>query len=881
MPPDPRYIGELTVGRTTHRYCSIERAASLYGHDFDRLPVSMRILLENQLRRLSGAALGDALDAFAEWLADGTSNKPIAMMPSRVLMQDISGFTALLDLAALRDRVMRDGGDPGTVQPVIPAHLVVDHSVAVDHHGSRDALARNTALEFRRHAERYGFFRWAQQAFEGLTIIPPGRGICHQINLEHLAEVVCGGPGEGSLLFPDTLVGTDSHTTMVNALGVLGWGVGGIEAAAALLGWPCEMTMPAATGCHLIGRPQPGVTGTDIVLTVTETLRRHGVVGHFVEFFGDGLDSLTLPDRATIANMAPEYGATCGFFPVDEEALRYLSLTGRDDRHIRRVEAYAKAQGLWRYGPHKPVRFTDQVELDLSGIEPVVAGPRRPQDRLPLHRVGPSFDALFPPRSATRTSAIRNGDVVIAAITSCTNTANPALMIGAGLVARNARRRGLTCKPWVKTSLAPGSRVVGDFLAASGLQADLDALGFQIVGFGCTTCVGNSGSLDEPAEQAVTADGVVAAAVLSGNRTFDARIHALVKANYLASPPLVVAYALAGTVRIDFDREPVGHDRDGSAVFLRDLWPSPETLRETVRAAVRRDHYLARGLDLTAGSVEWLRIPAPSGPSYAWDPASTVILCPPFLDDAQQAPPPGDIIGARVLAVLGDGITTDHILPVGAIPPNSTAGRYLQDLGVGTAELDSYASRRGNHEVMVRATFANLRLHNELLGDTVGSVTRHADDRRALSIYDAAMAYRRRGEPTVIVAGKEYGTGSARDWAAKGTRLLGVRAVIAESFERIHRANLAAMGVLPLQFEPGSTRHALALDGTERLDVVGIGNGLAPRCRLDLRVHRRDGTLAEFAVRCRLDTRDELLFFENGGILPTVHDRIRQHRTTA
>jgi aconitate hydratase len=855
---------------TSSRYFSVARAGEYFGCDFRQLPISLTILLENQLRRLDGSALESAVARFKNYAEIGSADGTVALMPSRVLMQDISGYTALLDLAALRQKLVDDGADPRIVKPVIPAHIVIDHSVAVDVQGTSEAMAENIACEFARHHERYAFFRWAQDAFDSVTVVPPGQGICHQVNLESLAQVVCRD--RDGMLSPETVIGTDSHTTMINGIGVLGWGVGGIEAAAAMLGLPCEMRLPPVTGCRLVGKAQPGTTGTDIVLFITEMLRRRGVVGHFVEFFGEGLDHLNVANRAIIANMAPEYGATCGLFPIDDETLRYLQQTGRDEDHIRRVEAYARAQGLWRYGPERQPRFTQTIDINLAAVAPAVAGPSRPHDHVPLAEVAESFTTAFSHTNAPPDSPVKDGDVVLAAITSCTNTSNPELMIAAGLVARRARQLGLRCKPWVKTSLAPGSRVVADFLSRAGLQEDLDALGFNIVGFGCTTCVGNSGKLAAPIAETIERHGLNVAAVLSGNRNFDARIHPLVRANYLASPPLVVIYALAGTLLTNIAHEPLGYDVTGHPVRLSNLWPSDELIALTVRQSVRRTDYERRTRDMYAGPPEWQRLPKPAGAVYPWDSDSTVIRCPPFLKEAREA---DAITGARVLAIFGDGLTTDHILPVGAIAHASPAGRYLQSRGVAPQHFDSYASRRGNHDVMVRAMFANPRLRNEMLKGVEGGMTRIAPSDLPMPIYDAAMSYHESGVPTIIIAGKNYGAGSARDWAAKGTRLIGIRAVVAESFERIHRANLAAMGVLPLQFEAGVTRHTLNLDGSETIDVIGLMPSLAPRQTLMLTITRRDGSTTTVGVESRIDTADEALFYDNGGILPTVLHQLR------
>jgi len=864
--------------------------------------VSLKILLENLLRREDGKTVrAEDIEALRTWLDRRHSVHEIAFLPARVLMQDFTGVPAVVDLAAMRDAVRRMGGDPRKINPILPVDLVIDHSVTVDAFGSPDAFRTNVAKEFARNRERYRFLRWGQRAFDNFRVVPPGTGICHQVNLEYFATVVCSAASAREpLAYPDTVLGTDSHTTMVNGLGVLGWGVGGIEAEAAMLGQPISMVIPDVVGFRLTGALREGTTATDLVLTVTELLRRRGVVGKFVEFFGPALEHLTLPDRATIANMAPEYGATCGFFPVDGETLRYLRFTGRPPEHIALVEAYAKEQGLWHSADAPAAAYTELVELDLSTVEPSLAGPRRPQDRLPLSGVARHFDAMLPDLCGLRAGGsvaahtatrdfpdgeapvpgkdfgLRHGHVVIAAITSCTNTSNPSVMIAAGLVARNAVERGLRTRPWVKTSLAPGSQVVTDYLRAAGLQPYLEELGFHLVGYGCTTCIGNSGPLDEAIARAIEEHGLVAAAVLSGNRNFEGRIHPQVRANYLASPPLVVAYALAGSVRLDVARDPLGTGADGKPVYLRDIWPSEHEIRAAVDSVLTPEMFANRYADVFRGEEQWQALEAPSGLTFEWDETSTYIRRPPYFDDVPETPPPtDDIEGARALVVLGDSVTTDHISPAGSIKTGSPAGAYLLAHGVQPPDFNSYGSRRGNHEVMVRGTFANIRLRNEMVPDRTGGFTKHMPEGTILPIYDAAMQYCREGVPLVIVAGKEYGTGSSRDWAAKGTRLLGVRAVIAESFERIHRSNLIGMGVLPLQFPDGVDRRTLGIDGTELFWITGLRGGLRPGIEVHLTVRRADGTERSVPLRCRIDTAEEAIYYAHGGILPYVLRQLR------
>ena len=846
-------------GRATRRalnsefdFYSVQAAEELGLAGVSRLPFSLKIVLENVLRQHGeGRSDGADIAAVAGWLATRRAEREIAFRFTRVLMPDSSGVPLLGDLAAMRDATIRLGGDPRRLNPSVPVDLVVDHSVMVDAHGTPDAAARNQALEMQRNAERYTFLRWGGQAFANLRIVPPGHGICHQVNLEHLARVVWASDG---LAYPDSVLGMDSHTAMINSLGILGWGVGGLEGGAAALGESIAILVPEVIGVRLVGKPKPGVTATDIVLTITQTLRRHKVVDKFVEYFGPGVSELALPDRATISNMSPENGSTMGFFPVDAETLRYLRLTGRDEAQVALVEAYCKAQGLWRDASTPPPEFTQIIELDLSTIEPSVSGPSRPQDRMPLREAPAAF------RKFVDNPKGKDGDVVIAAITSCTNTSNPAVMIGAGLLARNAVARGLKPRPWVKTSLSPGSRVVADYLEKSGLQRSLDALGFQPVGYGCMTCMGNSGPL--PAE--VDA-GSTAVAVLSGNRNFEGRVHPAVRAAFLASPPLVVAYALAGSVLVDLESEPLGEDAQGRPVYLRDVWPDRDEIQAIAEKAINPSLYRERYAEIGEGSPQWHALPAGRGTTFAWNERSSFIRRPPFFEHMRAEPEePGEIRGARVLGMFGDMLTTDHISPIGTISAGTPAAEYLASLGIAPRDFVNYAARRLNHDVMIRGTFASTRVRNEMTPGVEGSSTvRHPGDER-MPIHAAAERYREEGVPLVVIAGSEYGAGSSRDWAAKGTRLLGVRAVIAESFERIHRSNLVGMGVLPLEFPAGVTRKTLGLKGDEVFDIAGI------RGQVECSITRADGKRERLSLRARLDTKREVDYFRHGGLLHYV-----------
>jgi aconitate hydratase len=875
----------LKVGDDSFSYFNLPKAAEKLGIELSKLPFSLRILLENLIRNENNRSvkLGD-IEAMAKWLEERKSSHEIAFFPARVFMQDFTGGPAVVDLAAMRDAMKKIGSDPNKINPLTPVDLVIDHSVQVDHYGQSDALAKNVALEMQRNNERYEFLRWGQEAFNNFRVVPPGIGICHQVNLEYLAKVVWSNAENGEkIAYPDSVVGTDSHTTMINGLSVLGWGVGGIEAEAAMLGQPISMLIPEVVGFKLTGQLKEGVTATDLVLTVTEMLRKKGVVNKFVEFFGNGLDHLALADRATIANMAPEYGATCGFFPIDVETIKYLKLSGRDEQTISLVEAYAKAQCLWRDKTTLEPLYTDVLQLDLSTVEASLAGPKRPQDRVPLPNVNHSFSSVLPtlakkdPNPNTQYKVegadftLQHGHVVIAAITSCTNTSNPSVMVAAGLLARNAMRKGLSSKPWVKASLAPGSKVVSEYLKVGGLQESLDALGFNLVGYGCTTCIGNSGPLKKQIEDTISINDVVVASVLSGNRNFEGRVHPLVKANYLASPPLVVAYAIVGTTNIDLTKEPIGMDKDGNHIYLRDIWPSSAEINDYINKIINAQLFKSKYQDVFAGNKEWQDIKTVKSMNYSWT-DSSYINNPPYFEHINQPVNSklSNIQGAHVLAIFGDSITTDHISPAGNIAKSSPAASYLRSKGVQDADFNSYGARRGNHEVMMRGTFANIRIKNEMLDGIEGGMTKHIPTGEVMSIYDAAMNYKGAGKNLIVIAGKEYGTGSSRDWAAKGTMLLGVKAVVAESFERIHRSNLVGMGVLPLLFTNGMTRHDLKLVGDETFDILGLDNELKPRMMLELAIHRASGDINKIPVLCRIDTEDEVAYILNGGILQYV-----------
>ncbi|MBC7134952.1 MAG: aconitate hydratase AcnA, partial [Oceanibaculum nanhaiense] len=854
----------LVVDGDEYEYYSIEAAQKAGLGDVSRLPMSLKVLLENLLRYEDGRTVTvDDVMAMGQWLKDKQSKREIAYRPARVLMQDFTGVPAVVDLAAMRDAVAAMGGDPRTINPLSPVDLVIDHSVMVDNFGTMTSFEENVDHEFKRNGERYAFLRWGQKAFDNFRVVPPGTGICHQVNLEYLAQVVwTGKDGNRTVAYPDTLVGTDSHTTMVNGLAVLGWGVGGIEAEAAMLGQPVSMLIPEVVGFKLTGKLREGMTATDLVLTITQMLRAKGVVGKFVEFFGPGLGNLSLADRATIANMAPEYGATCGFFPIDKETLRYLAFTGRDDKRVKLVEAYAKAQGMWHDETSPDPVFTDAMELDLDTVQPSLAGPKRPQDRVLLSDAAASFTKAMAEIGASGKQVpvkgadykLEDGKVVIAAITSCTNTSNPSVLIAAGLVAQKALAKGLTSKPWVKTSLAPGSQVVTDYLEAAGLQKSLNEIGFNLVGYGCTTCIGNSGPLPEPIANAVDEGDLLVCSVLSGNRNFEGRVHPQVKANYLASPPLVVAYALAGTMKLDLTTEPLGTGSDGKPVYLKDIWPSNQEIREAMEKSLTAEMFKRRYANVFEGPEQWQAIDTPESLTYSWDDRSTYVKNPPYFQGMSKTVEGGfsNVSGARVLALLGDSITTDHISPAGSIKKDSTGGSYLMEHGVPPAEFNSYGARRGNHEVMMRGTFANIRLKNEAAGNTQGGFAKYVPSGEIMSIYDASMKYQAEGTPLVIVAGKEYGTGSSRDWAAKGTNLLGIKAVLAESFERIHRSNLVGMGVLPLQFKDGDTRKTLELTGDEVIDISGIGTGISPRMDVPVTIRYADGRTKQITALCRI-----------------------------
>ncbi len=869
----------LSVGDKTYHYFSLKEAAKIHP-GIEQLPYSLKVLFENLLRFEDGHTVETKdIEAIANWLKTKSSKHEIAYRPARVLMQDFTGVPAVVDLAAMRDAIVKLGGDADKISPISPVDLVIDHSVQVDKFGDDKALDLNTKIEMNRNKERYEFLRWGQTAFNNFQVVPPGTGICHQVNLEYLARSVWSSDNNGELYaYPDTLVGTDSHTTMVNGLGVLGWGVGGIEAEAAMLGQPVSMLIPEVIGFELKGRLPEGITATDLVLTVTQMLRARGVVGKFVEFYGEGLDHLPLADRATISNMAPEYGATCGFFPIDGETIRYLKLSGRDDDTIALVEAYAKEQGLWRDGNSKPV-FTDTLHLDMSTVEPSLAGPKRPQDKVNLHTLPIEFDNFLQAsgkadekeesfKASDADFSMAHGDVVIAAITSCTNTSNPSVLMAAGLVAKKANELGLERKPWVKSSLAPGSKVVSDYLAHAGLQAHLDKLGFNTVGYGCTTCIGNSGPLPDAVSKTINDNDLVVASVLSGNRNFEGRVHPLVKTNWLASPPLVVAYAIAGTTRIDLAKEPIAQDKNGNDVYLKDIWPTNSEVAEEV-AKVTGEMFKKEYADVFTGDSAWQAIDITEGKTYQWNDSSTYIQHPPFFVGLSEQPDAiKPVKEARILALLGDSITTDHISPAGAIKADSPAGKYLSDKGILAQDFNSYGSRRGNHEVMMRGTFANIRIRNEMTPEIEGGYTVHIPSGEKQSIYDAAMRYQQENTSLVVIAGKEYGTGSSRDWAAKGTLLLGVKAVITESYERIHRSNLIGMGVLPLQFPEGLNRKSLDLDGSE-LVSVDVDDNLAPQSKVKVTIDK-NGQQESFEALCRIDTANELEYYRHGGILQYV-----------
>jgi len=893
---------ELTAGGRTVQYYSLQVLRAAGFPQIDRLPYSLKILLENLLRQEDGRFVkANDIETLARWDVKSTAQREISFAPARVLLQDFTGVPAVVDLAAMRDGIVRLGGNPARVNPLQPVELVIDHSVQVDYFGQPNAFQLNAELEFSRNKERYAFLRWGQDAFSNFRVVPPDTGIVHQVNLEYLARVVMTADRGGqTFAYPDTLVGTDSHTTMINGLGVVGWGVGGIEAEAAMLGQPISMLIPPVLGFRLTGAMLEGATATDLVLTITERLRKHGVVGKFVEFFGPGLEHLTIADRATLGNMCPEYGATIAIFPIDEMTLDYLRLTGREESDVRLVEAYAKAQGLFRVAGDADSTYTETIELDLATVEPSLAGPRRPQDRVSLKQAKTGFATALPGLQAAsakkgavaggsadvsaRSGAVAvvdppavaqidHGAVVIAAITSCTNTSNPSVMIGAGLLAKRAVERGLMRKPWVKTSLAPGSKVVTEYLQKSGLNTALDRLGFNLVGYGCTTCIGNSGPLPDDVSAEVEARNLVVASVLSGNRNFEGRIQQQVRANYLASPPLVVAYALAGWMTMDLTTEPLGIGTDGTPVYLRDIWPTEREIQETMLRAVNAEMFREQYADVFGGDARWRSLNVPTGDRFVWEEDSTYIRNPPFFEGLSLEPtPPTNITGARALALLGDSITTDHISPAGSIKKDSPAGKYLIAHGVQPGDFNSYGARRGNHEVMMRGTFANIRLRNQLAPGTEGGWTTFQPGAEVLTIYDAAMKYKDHGVPLIVLAGKEYGSGSSRDWAAKGTLLLGVRAVIAESFERIHRSNLVNMGVLPLQFRAGETAAGLGLTGAEQFDIVGVADGLTPGGSVTVRARpdAPDGAAIEFQAVARIDTPEELVAFRHGGILPYV-----------
>ncbi len=880
---------KLKVGAKSYDYFSLKAAEKAGIGAISRLPFSLKVLLENLLRWEDGRTVSvDDIKALGKWLKQRRSDREISYRPARVLMQDFTGVPAVVDLAAMRNAMAALGGDARKINPLTPVDLVIDHSVMVDYSGDAKAFKQNVAREYERNIERYEFLRWGQDAFDNFRVVPPGTGICHQVNLEYLAQTVWTkkdkvGGKTVEVAYPDTLVGTDSHTTMVNGLAVLGWGVGGIEAEAAMLGQPVSMLIPEVIGFKLTGKLREGLTATDLVLTITQMLRKKGVVEKFVEFFGPGLDELSLADRATISNMAPEYGATCGFFPIDSETIAYLKATGRKAAQIALVEKYAKAQGMWRTSRTPDPLFTDTLELDMSSVEPSLAGPKRPQDRVTLANIAPEFRQLLAkdygkqgqedkrvPVANTKYD-IGHGDVLIAAITSCTNTSNPGVLIAAGLLARNALERGLSVKPWVKTSLAPGSQVVTDYLNKAGLTKYLDKLGFNLVGYGCTTCIGNSGPLAEAISAAVKSGDLIAGSVSSGNRNFEGRINPDTQANYLASPPLVVAYAIAGNLGINLTKDPIGKDKKGTPVYLKDVWPSNKEIAAVMKKCISAKLFRDRYSDVFKGDTNWRKIKPAAGQTYKWNASSTYVQNPPYFTGMEKTPGGfSDVKGARILGIFGDSITTDHISPAGSIKLNGPAGKYLTDHKVTPLDFNSYGARRGNHEVMMRGTFANIRIKNEMLPGTEGGVTRHLPGSTPVSIYDAAMAYQKEGVPLVIFAGKEYGTGSSRDWAAKGTNLLGVKAVIAESFERIHRSNLVGMGILPLQFLPGVTRKTLGVTGDESVSIEGMAAGIKPKMQVTATITNTDGKSQKISLLCRIDTLDEVEYFRHGGILHYV-----------
>jgi aconitate hydratase len=862
------------IDGSKYSYYSLKAAGETKLGDLSRLPFSIKVLLENLLRFEDGVSVTvHHLEALTEILKGNQTDQEIAYRPARVLMQDFTGVPAIVDLAAMRDAMSELGGNPDKINPLSRADLVIDHSVQVDKSGSLAAFQENVDIEMSRNRERYEFLRWGQTAFDNFNVIPPGTGICHQVNLEHLAKTVWTSKvGDSTFAFPDTLVGTDSHTTMVNALAVLGWGVGGIEAEAAMLGQPISMLIPEVIGVRLNGALLEGRTATDLVLTITEMLRKKGVVGKFIEYTGPGLGELALADKATISNMAPEYGATCGFFPVDQETLNYLRLSGRDEKHVKLVEHYSKIQGLWRDDSTPEPTFTDLCELDMRSVEPSLAGPKRPQDRISLSGAKLAFEKLLeqaPPTKSTKES-IADGNIVIAAITSCTNTSNPSVMVAAGLLARKARRLGLRVKPWVKTSLAPGSKVVTDYLSKASLDKDLDSLGFHLVGYGCTTCIGNSGPLDPQIETLLREKKPVVASVLSGNRNFEGRIHGLTQANYLASPPLVVAYALAGSMLVDLSSEPLGVGSDGTPVYLKDIWPSTKEIQNIIGNSLSPTMFRHRYAAAAKGDDEWRNINIPEGQTYSW-PESTYVRKPPYFLDIQNTPKAvRNVLSARILALLGDSVTTDHISPAGEIPVDGPAGKYLSTLGVEPYSFNSFGARRGNHEIMVRGTFANIRLRNEMAPGTEGGWTTLMPEKTLTTIFDAAMHYAKENTSLIVIAGKEYGTGSSRDWAAKGTKLLGVKAVIAESYERIHRSNLVGMGVLPLSFQDGIDRNSLELDGSELIDIIGVDKLITPKMQVPCVITRESGEREEISLLCQIDTANEVDYYLHGGILPYV-----------